>query len=233
MHRFLKDCLWGLATGNLLALLSPCWLGAALRILSPVFGVSFKNYHRDAYSRFTLEKVTWKNESVTVSVESLRMETPLVLLYKHVCSEPAPIRIGKWQVSVHGDKEPNGTLAQTSSPHGAEHTSAQSRQPPSSGGKVMQENTTLPGSPADDSFGFLSLLDILCSVEEGLSKYLPQTTTSSGIVRLPDGSRIMLESLRWEKDVLSARLLHYAGVAADVDIQCSLPEQLWTLRLKN
>jgi len=110
--RRLVIILTGLAVALVTAvLLLPWWLGPAITAIGPSFGMTFGKYERDGYGRFHLETVEVRREVVTVKVQSVKCDTPIVWLWRRLTRSPGVIAAGSW--TVDGIRAKSGTAVTT------------------------------------------------------------------------------------------------------------------------
>lgn len=92
----------------------PWWLGLALHVVARPLGASFADYERLGYRQFRLHAVEVHRPGVSVQVESITAETPLVWLWHRWRGRPSAVAAGPWKVGV----EPRKTGARPAGPHG-------------------------------------------------------------------------------------------------------------------
>ncbi len=84
-------------------LTTPWWWPHAARSLLARQGVTFARFETHGYARFALHDVRFANttRSTTASVARLEADTPLVWLFRGLLSQPGPVEIHKWSVTLH------------------------------------------------------------------------------------------------------------------------------------
>ncbi|HEY9248725.1 MAG TPA: hypothetical protein VIO38_06320, partial [Rariglobus sp.] len=74
----------------------PWWLGAALKLAGPRFGLTFGEYRRIGYTRFALEDAAVLHAGVRVTASRVELDTP----FFWVAGRPGPASVGRWTVAV-------------------------------------------------------------------------------------------------------------------------------------
>ena len=80
----------------------PWWLGAALGVVGGRYGVTFDDYRRIGYGRFSLEGVRLNTGNVEVKVSRVEASTPLVWLG----GNPGEVVVEDWSVAATGAAAP-------------------------------------------------------------------------------------------------------------------------------
>jgi translocation and assembly module TamB len=80
--------------------LSPWWLGAALSLAGPRYGLSFDRYERIGFSRFALRGAVFRAGRTEVSADIVGTDTPIVWLWRRATGSPAEVTVGTWSVTV-------------------------------------------------------------------------------------------------------------------------------------
>lgn len=106
MRRFLI----ALATAAVAAVtalaLLPWWLGAALALITPSFGLKFKAYARVGYARFRIEGVEIARPTTLIHIDRVELDTPVVWLWHRWTGHPSETLAGAWRAQVVPRKTP-------------------------------------------------------------------------------------------------------------------------------
>ncbi len=78
----------------------PWWLGAAVATVGPRFGLSFGDYERNGYSRFTVRDVEVRRPGVTVTISQIESLTPVVWLWRRATGGDVTAKVGEWTTDV-------------------------------------------------------------------------------------------------------------------------------------
>ncbi len=78
----------------------PWWLGAAVAMVGPRFGLTFADYERLGYARFKLHEVQIERPGVEVRIEEVATDTPVLWLWRRLTGDPSEIVGGAWTVNV-------------------------------------------------------------------------------------------------------------------------------------
>lgn len=78
----------------------PWWLGAAVGLVGPRFGLSIGDYERNGYARFTVRDVKVQRPGVTVTISRIESLTPMVWLWRRATGGDVTAKAGEWTTDV-------------------------------------------------------------------------------------------------------------------------------------
>jgi translocation and assembly module TamB len=89
---------------------SPWWWASAARGILAGQGITFADFESLGYSRFALRDVRFENPSASATVARLEADSPLAWLAHATFSQPGPVILTTWQVTLHNpDRTPSAT----------------------------------------------------------------------------------------------------------------------------
>jgi translocation and assembly module TamB len=106
MSRWLKVFLSALIVTAAALAAAPWWLSAALRPVLRAQGITFKNYERNGYARFTLYDAVYRRAGLHIESGAVNAPTPLVWLWQRTTKSGPILRAARWKLTRTAERSP-------------------------------------------------------------------------------------------------------------------------------